>query len=263
MFLLSKDYRLRAWNKLNGKWNRIVVPTLVVMAINFVVSMVPFFGSLATLIIAGPLSLGIIVITLKIIRNNNDEKDDLFYGFKYFGESFLLSFLNSIFISLWSLLFIIPGIVKSYSYSMSMYILADVPNIDQDTARRKSMQLMNGHKYRLFCLHMSFIGWILLGILTCGIGFIWIVPYMNAAQAEFYQDLIEKTNFYNHPDFDKYRNYTPTEVYTNYETVQDNTNDDDVPAEQKLSDNTELNNNDVSDEVEKQEDQEKSEFDTI
>ena len=79
MFLLSKDYRLRAWNKLNGKWNRIVVPTLVVMAINFVVSMVPFFGSLATLIIAGPLSLGIIVITLKIIRNNNDEKDDLFY----------------------------------------------------------------------------------------------------------------------------------------------------------------------------------------
>ena len=72
MLLLSKDYRLRAWNKLNGKWNRIVVPTLAVMAISFILSMVPFFGSIATLILAGPLNLGIIVITFKIIRNMMD-----------------------------------------------------------------------------------------------------------------------------------------------------------------------------------------------
>jgi uncharacterized membrane protein len=104
----------------------------------------------------------------------------------------ILYIINNVFIALWSLLLVIPGIVKAYSYSMSFYILADNLGLAANDARKQSMVLMHGNKWRLFCLHLSFIGWLLLSGITFGILLLWVIPYMQTATAEFYQDLISR-----------------------------------------------------------------------
>ena len=153
-------------------------------------------GAIALLLITGPLSLGVAMAALKVVRGQNVEIGNVFDGFKNFGNAFLLSLINEILISLWSLLFIIPGIIKSYSYSMSFYILADNPNMDANSARKASMQLMHGQKWRLFCLDLSYIGWYILCGLTFGILTFWVTPYHETARAAFYQDLIDAQNGY-------------------------------------------------------------------
>ena len=97
--------------------------------------------------------------------------------------------LVQIYIMLWTLLFYIPGIVKSYSYAMTPYILLDKPELSATDAITESRKMMNGHKMELFILDLSFIGWILLSLLTCGILFLYVAPYMQAARAEFYRTL--------------------------------------------------------------------------
>jgi uncharacterized membrane protein len=115
---------------------------------------------------------------------------NLFDGFDgSFGRSFLLFLFQGIFCFLWSLLFCIPGLIKALSYSMSFFILRDNPDmkaLDVITASRK---MMNGYKWKLFCLHLSFIGWSLLCILSLGIGFLWLSPYIIQSMANFYEDL--------------------------------------------------------------------------
>ena len=97
--------------------------------------------------------------------------------------------LMGIFIFLWSLLLIVPGIIKAYSYAMTPYILVDRPELSVRDAIRLSGRMMSGRKLDLFCLHLSFIGWMLLCILTLGIGILFLSPYMMTAQAAFYQDV--------------------------------------------------------------------------
>jgi uncharacterized membrane protein len=97
--------------------------------------------------------------------------------------------LEGIFIALWSLLFYIPGIIKSLSYAMTNYILVDYPDLSANKAIDLSRAMMKDRKFDLFYLYLSFIGWFLLGILTLGIGLFWVCPYVQAAQASFYQDV--------------------------------------------------------------------------
>ncbi len=113
----------------------------------------------------------------------------LFSKFKYFGKCFLLHFLTGLFIFLWSLLFIVPGIIASYRYSMAPFILAENPEMTPMECLRASKKMMLGYKSRLFCLEFSFIGWILLSTLTFGIGSLILAPYMAAAKAAFYRGL--------------------------------------------------------------------------
>lgn len=115
---------------------------------------------------------------------------------KYFLPVLLIYIISSIFTFLWALLFIIPGIIKSYAYSQAYLIYkdhTDGPNSEQISALdciTESKLLMYGHKMRYFLLQLSFLGWILLGVLTLGIGFLWISPYMTATNAAFYNDLV-------------------------------------------------------------------------
>ena len=97
--------------------------------------------------------------------------------------------LKMVYTMLWMLLLIVPGIIKSYSYAMTEYILKDDLEITENAAIEKSMQMMEGHKMELFLLDLSFIGWALLSILSCGIGFFFLEPYMITARAHFYEDL--------------------------------------------------------------------------
>lgn len=97
--------------------------------------------------------------------------------------------LQWVLILLWTLLFIIPGIVASYSYAMTGYILAEDPDLTASQAIQRSKEMMRGNRWRLFCLQLSFIGWIILCLFTFGIGNLFLNPYQTAADAAFYREI--------------------------------------------------------------------------
>lgn len=113
----------------------------------------------------------------------------LFTYFSHWKNLILTNLLSTVYISLYSLLFIIPGLVATYKYAMVPYILAEDPELKPQAAHDKSAEMMRGHKWDLFRLQMSFIGWTFLCMLSRGIGFIWLIPYMNASYAEFYRQI--------------------------------------------------------------------------
>lgn len=119
---------------------------------------------------------------------SQDNKKCFRFGFdgENYGGIVKTMLLTDVFIFLWSLLLIIPGIVKSYSYRMVPYILADNPNIGVKKAIALSNEMTMGHKFNMFVLDLSFIGWYLLGILALGIGVLFVLPYDNATNTELY-----------------------------------------------------------------------------
>lgn len=150
-----------------------------------------FYGlaSFISFLIGGSINFGLVAFFLKLARKEEARFEDLFGGFRYFGKTFLLNLLTTIFTILWFLLLIIPGFVAILRYSMAYYILNDNPGIDALEAIRRSKEMMYGHKTRLFSLWFSFLGWFIVGILTFGIGFLYLFPYYNASLANFYEDL--------------------------------------------------------------------------
>ena len=185
----ARDFRAKAWAACKGNWGVAILSIIIVGIISGICGVIPAVGSLITLVITGPLMLGLVVVFSKLIKGEKAEIVDLFDGFKNFVNSFLLYILNSLFTLLWSLLFVIPGIVMSYAYSMSYYILKDNPELSANEARKQSIEMMRGNKWRLFCLDFSFIGWALLSILTFGILMLWVSPVMEASHAAFYESL--------------------------------------------------------------------------
>lgn len=154
-------------------------------------SLASFAGTLnlLQLILGGTVQLG---YTRYLLNQHDGQELDvklLFSQFDRFSQGFLQALLRGIFIALWSLLLVIPGIVKAYSYAMTPYIMIDHPEMDARTAIKASMELMDGHKFDLFVLELTFIGWMLLNVLTLGIGSLWLNPYMNAAHAAFYRQI--------------------------------------------------------------------------
>ena len=113
----------------------------------------------------------------------------LFSGFKNFGNALVAYLVMTIFVFLWLLLLIIPGIVAALAYAQTFYLLADNPSLDGLDAIRLSKRMMRGYKWKLFCLWLRFFGWALLCVLTFGIGLLWLWPYMAASYAHFYEDL--------------------------------------------------------------------------
>ena len=110
-------------------------------------------------------------------------------AFKNYWHKVWGIFLMGIFIALWTCLFILPGIVKAFSYAMTPFILEDRPELSANEAIDLSRAMMKGHKFDLFYLYLGFIGWFLLCLLTLGIGFLWLVPYVQASQAAFYEEV--------------------------------------------------------------------------
>ena len=140
-------------------------------------------------LIGGPVEFGLALFFLNIVRNVDAKFENLFSGFKYFINTFALYLLKTIFVWLWTLLLIIPGIIASLSYSMSFYIMNDNPEVGVMEAIKQSKQMMKGNKGTLFVLYLSFIGWFILSILTLGIGLLWLKPYVNTTVANFYENL--------------------------------------------------------------------------
>ena len=168
---------------------------LTVLVYSLIYSAVSSTG-IGALILYGPLTVGVVSAFLTVSRKKTDmEVGEMFsVGFADFGRNFLLGLMETIFIFLWSLLFIIPGIVKSYSYAMAEYIAVDNPDYDWKACIDSSKQMMDGHKMELFLLDLSFIGWYIVGSLACGIGTLWVSAYHMAARTVFYRNLINDYN---------------------------------------------------------------------
>ncbi|MBR2034852.1 MAG: DUF975 family protein [Prevotella sp.] len=191
----NQGYKNRALANLDKAWAPAAIATLIFYVVTLAITYSIEFGigseySLLATLITLPLSYGILVLFLDFARGEKIENSKLFDGYKYgFQRIFTTGLLLLIYTVLWYLLLIIPGIIKSYSYSMTCYILKDNPELKNNAAIEKSMQMMDGHKMDLFLLHLSFIGWAILCLLTMGIGFIFLIPYIYTAQAHFYEDL--------------------------------------------------------------------------
>jgi len=144
--------------------------------------------SFVRFILGGTVRLGYATYLLKQYdRQESKGVGELFSQFDRFGDGFCLAFLSGLYVFLWMLLFIIPGIVASYRYAMAPFIMAENPGMTASQAIDASKELMDGHKAELFFLDLSFLGWMLLNVFTLGIGSFWLNPYMNAARAAFYR----------------------------------------------------------------------------
>ena len=148
-------------------------------------------SSLLRIFVYNVLSVGFAVAFLLLLRNGDDRLTSNMFevSFRQYWHKVWGMFLMYLFIALWTLLFILPGIVKAFSYALTPFILEENPDLSANEAIDHSRAMMKGHKFDLFYLYLSFIGWFLLSFLTLGIGFIWLIPYMNTAQAAFYEDV--------------------------------------------------------------------------
>ena len=207
---LNSELRAQARERLEGQWGTFVLMTFLMLVIQTILQIPGYIGSLLEILspenvlaslsfsnisnilslLALPLSWG---LTVSLLRNHREESVDLenlFDGFRggRYTRVFCALFLVNLFTFLWTLLLIIPGIMKAFSYALTPYILLDEPELTAKQAIARSCEIMQGRRWKLFCLYLSFIGWGILSILTFGIGFLWLAPYMNASIAAFYED---------------------------------------------------------------------------
>ena len=206
-----KELKSAARQSLSGKWGSGVLLCLayvVLLIVIFVVLsliMSPFTSDsdslqepfaviilIIFLIASLPLYWAFMVEFLNVARGNPCKAGNLFHGYNDFCRICGTMLLQSIYTFLWTLLLIIPGIIKYYSYALTPYILNDDSALSFNGAIDKSMAMMRGHKMDLFILDLSFIGWYILGCVTCDIGFLWIIPYWQTTRAHFYLDLKEQ-----------------------------------------------------------------------
>ncbi|MCL2762515.1 MAG: DUF975 family protein [Treponema sp.] len=201
--VIQENVELRACSRkqLQGVWGEMALTIFVYFLVVFPVQFIfweysPFHNarletlvSIAVFVVSGPFSLGFAGYWLKRIRGNEISTSNIFDGFNAFFPSFVLVFFIYILVLLWSLLLIIPGIIKGLEYSMAFYIMHDNPGINPFEAIKKSKMMMKGYKGKLFLLYLSFTGWALLGLLTLGIGWLWLYPYVGLSEGNFYENL--------------------------------------------------------------------------
>ena len=146
-------------------------------------------SSIVSWLVAPAILMGMVMIFIGVSNGKKPEIGDVFGGFSIFGKAWWLTILIGFFTSLWSMLFVIPGIIKGLSYSMAPFILAENPTMTAREALNESKKITNGAKMDLFVLCLSFIGWMLLGTITCGIAYIYVLPYMSTTMANTYKSL--------------------------------------------------------------------------
>lgn len=138
-------------------------------------------------------SVGYARVNLELYHGETPSFTTLFSYLPYWKTTATTRLLRSVYTLLWTILFIIPGIVATYSYAMTDYILAEHPELTASEAIARSKEIMEGNRWRLFCLHISFIGWAILSAFTLGIGNLFLTPYKQAADAVFYRELVSPT----------------------------------------------------------------------
>lgn len=140
-------------------------------------------------IVGSIIEIGYARFNLNLIDRKEPVFSDVFSGISVWSTAIAARFLQTLYVLLWTLLLVIPGIIAAYSYAMTGYILAEHPELTAGEAIHRSKEMMSGRRWRLFCLHFSFIGWRLLCSLTMGIGLLWLIPYEKASEAAFYREI--------------------------------------------------------------------------
>lgn len=185
----NSELRAEARQALQGKWPMAAVAALIYSVVAGGLSAIPFIGGLCSLFVGLPIAYGFTIVMFEVYKGKDIDFGVLFEGFQDYSRIFVTKLLQGIYTALWSLLLLIPGIIKYYSYAMTDYILKEEPAMKNNEAIEKSMAMMENNKMKLFMLDLSFIGWAILSIITFGIGFFFLQPYMQVARAAFYEDL--------------------------------------------------------------------------
>ena len=161
----------------------VVRPVLLMLLVALVI------WAVVAVVIGGTVTMGYAKFNLNLVDRRDARLDDLFSRFSRLGDGSCMQYFRGLYIFLWSLLLIVPGIMAAYSYAMTPFILTENPDMTANEAISASKELMRGSCWRLFCLEFSFIGWGILCVLTLGIGSLWLKPYEQAAYAAFYREI--------------------------------------------------------------------------
>ncbi len=184
----NKELMNDAKGLLQGQWMNCIGAYIIYSVITGAASSCTM--GLGYLVVFGPMIYGFTAYIISASKKENPDMNKLFSGFNRFGDTIFAGILTSIFIFLWSLLLIVPGIIAAIRYSMTFFILCDNPEMSASEAIDKSCEMMRGNKWSFFCLNMRFVGWILLAcIFTLGIGMFVVAPYMQMAYTLFYEQL--------------------------------------------------------------------------
>lgn len=201
------EAKLRAKEQLGGKilgttWLYAVIVVAIYWVLGILINALKVdqfygLGNIISLFIMGPLSYGMYSLFLKQSDDGQPMRVlDIFNGFKEdLAGNFILYVMSIIFIFLWSCLFVIPGIVKYYAYSMAFLVKADHPEYGWKQCLDESKRITKGHKGELFMLDLSFIGWWILGSLLLGIGSFWVTAYYMATKTQYYKALAAESQF--------------------------------------------------------------------
>ena len=185
--MTNSQLKQNAKATLKGNWGTVIC---IVLVQGLITALAASLGvGIASLILAGPLAFGLTFAFISLTRTQKTEFNHLFKGFESFGATCITGILHSVYIFLWTLLFFVPGFVKTYSYAMTYYILNDNPALSANDAITESRKMMDGNKMNLFILDLTFIGWYILSAFTFGILLLYVVPYHNATRAQFYEKI--------------------------------------------------------------------------
>lgn len=185
----NRDIRSEALSALSGKWGIAIGTFIVYLILTTSLQFIPIIGPVIGLVIGGPFALGLILFCKSIANGQEAKLEQMFDGFKNLGTALATYLLSAVFIFLWSLLLIIPGIIMGLAYSLAMYIISDDSEIGAYEAIALSRKMMDGYKMKLLGMILIFFGLALLCILTLGIGFLWLFPFMQVTMVKFYQDV--------------------------------------------------------------------------
>ncbi|MBQ0136366.1 MAG: DUF975 family protein [Oscillospiraceae bacterium] len=163
------------------------IPPIILTVIGVVVAILGVWG-IATFILGGPTRTGLCQFNVNLLKGEGNFSD-LFSHYDIFVKGLLAKVFTSLVITMGFLFFIVPGVIASYAFSMTFYVLAENPDMDAFDALKESRRLMKGHKWQLFCLQFSFIGWAILSACTLGIGSLFLTPYMEIATSAFYKQI--------------------------------------------------------------------------
>lgn len=174
----------RARQSLASHWVEAAIATLIFLILTSLLD-----STVIGLLIAGPLMFGYILYCMCLADTGQSRMDLLFQGFSRFADTMVAGLLVTLAIGIGSIFLIVPGIWLACGFSMTFFLMADDPNLSGTTALQQSWNMMKGHKWEYFCLMLRFIGWILLSIITCGVLYLWVTPYMTIASLGYYRKL--------------------------------------------------------------------------
>jgi uncharacterized membrane protein len=185
------ELKASAKTQIKGKIGILFAMYVIMFGIAVAAALVPAVGGIASFVLGAAFYLGWAWVFLKIAKGETVSVGNIFYGFEDLWTAIKAQFFMNLFIWLWSLLLIIPGIIKAYAYSMTFFILAENKGMSVLEAITLSRKMMNGHKMDLFLLCLSFIGWFILVLITFSIAGIWVYPYFYATLTNFYLSVKE------------------------------------------------------------------------